>query len=333
MNIFQYLSLFFILRSMRYLVCVVLFFVSVAARGGESKPSDTVKIGAYVISVHDINFHDQEYTSRFWLWFLYKNSKFDFSKQLDIPNAKSIDQPQIINDSLGGKTWVLMKMKATMKENWNVRDFPFDRQHLHIQIENSVFDDSSMVFVPDVKGSQYDKDDAIAGWQIHNFRVSVINNDYETGFGDSRPGKTLQYFSAFIIEMDIERNALGLFMKIFIGMYISFFIALISFAPHPTELEPRFGLPVGGLFAAVGNKYVIDSLLPESSTFTLVDTLHTITFVGIFGILVVSAICLVLHDKERPAACEKVDYVGSRIVVALYVLANILFITLALMAH
>ena len=74
-----------------------LFFVFVAEV--QAQP-DSVKVGAYVISVHDINFHDKEYTSRFWLWFLYNNPDFDFSKQLDIPNAKSIDDPQVINDSL-----------------------------------------------------------------------------------------------------------------------------------------------------------------------------------------------------------------------------------------
>ena len=116
-------------------------------------------------------------------------------------------------------------------------------------------------------------------------------------------------------------------------MYIAFLIALISFAPRPTELEPRFGLPVGGLFAAVGNKYIIDSLLPQSSTFTLVDTLHTITFFGIFAILMVSAICLRLHDREKFEASEKFNHFGSRAVVLLYVAANILFITLALVAR
>ena len=49
--------------------------------------ADTVKTGAYIISVHDINFHDKEYTIRFWLWFLYDNKDFDFKNQLDIPNA------------------------------------------------------------------------------------------------------------------------------------------------------------------------------------------------------------------------------------------------------
>ena len=315
---------------MKPAIGVILIFVFVGAL--QAQP-DSVKVGAYVISVHDINFHDKEYTSRFWLWFLYDNPNFDFSKQLDIPNAKSIEDPEVITDSLQGKAWVLMKMKAVMKENWNVEDFPFDRQHLRIQIENTMFDNSTMVFVPDVQGSHFDKDEAIDGWTIRNFKVTVGTNDYETGFGDSRPGKDLQYFSAFLVQMDIERNALGLFMKIFLGMYIAFLIALVSLAPHPTELEPRFGLPVGGLFAAVGNKYIIDSLLPESSTFSLVDTLHTMTFFGIFSILVVSAICLKLLDSDKKELCEKVNYWGARIVVFLYIGGNILFVSLAILSR
>ena len=130
--------------------------------------------------------------------------------------------------------------------------------------------------------------------------------------------------------MDIERDAWGLFMKIFIGMYIAFLIAIISFTPHPWELEPRFGLPVGGLFAAVGNKYIIDSLLPESSQFTLVDTLHTITFLAIFATLVVSALALRLYDRGRKEACLQVNKYGARLVIIMYLLANLLFVTLAI---
>ena len=296
----------------------------------EAHHPDTVKVGAYIISVHDINFHDKEYTARFWLWFLHNNADFDFSKQLDIPNAKSIEFEEPILDSLDGKVWVIMKMKCTMKENWNVADFPFDKQHLKILIENALFDRKRLVFKPDLKGSQYDVDDAIDGWKITNFTVSQKENDYQTGFGDTRPGKDASVFSQFAIDMDLERDAWGLFMKIFIGMYIAFFIAAISFVPHPSELEPRFGLPVGGLFAAVGNKYIIDSLLPESSSFSLVDTLHTITFLSIFATLVVSAIALKLHDKGRNEMAVSVNKYGSRIVLTLFVILNIVSVLLAL---
>ena len=111
---------------------------------------DTVKVGAYVMSVHDINFHDKEYTARFWLWFLYRDRKFEFLKQLDITNAKEIDSPQLLQDSIGNAQWSMMKMKCIMKENWNVLDFPFDQQHLKIHIENSLFDKNDLVFKADI---------------------------------------------------------------------------------------------------------------------------------------------------------------------------------------
>jgi hypothetical protein len=291
------------------------------------EPPDTVKVGTYVISLHDINFHDKEYTIRFWLWFVYDNPDFDFSKQLDIPNAKEIGPPEIITDSIDGKAWTIMKMKCVMKESWDVQDFPFDMQHLHLQVENTLFDKKSLVFVPDVAGSRFDEKEAIDGWAIRNFKVITKENDYETGFGDS--SSNFQVFSTFNIEMDIERNAWGLFLKIFIGMYIAFLISVISFTPHPSELEPRFGLPVGGLFAAVGNKYIIDSLLPESSTFTLVDTLHAFTFFAVFVTLLVSAISLKFHDSGQTEKAMRVNRFGSRFVVIFYLLANLVAIALA----
>jgi hypothetical protein len=308
----------------------VLFLVFVlSARLGYAQP-DTVNVGAYMMSVHDINFHDKEYTARFWLWFLYKSKNFDFVNQLDITNAKSIDQPQALDDSLNGKKYSMLKMKCTMKENWNVEDFPFDSQHLKIQIENSLYDRSLLVFKPDVKGSKFDADEALAGWDIRNFKVEAIDNVYETSFGDDRPDKDNQVFSAFVISMDIDRNAWGLFLKIFIGMYIAFLIAMVSLAPHPDELEPRFGLPVGGLFAAVGNKYIIDSILPESTSFTLVDSLHAITFFTIFAILVVSAICLKLVDREKKELAKRVNRIGARLIGLIYVGANVTLILSAI---
>lgn len=306
--------------------CCWLALSLVLISGRTFAQADTVEVGAYVLSVHDINFHDKEYTARFWLWFLYNNPKYDFTKQLDMPTAKSFEQATPIQDSLSGKIWVMMKMKATMKEKWNVQDFPFDEQHLTMQIENSQYDVGSMIFKPDLKGSKFSSTEAIDGWNIKDFKVKSSTNKYETGFGDSRPGRNPQTFSTFVIEMNLQRDAIGLFMKIFLGMYIAFLIAMISFAPKPWELEPRFGLPVGGLFAAVGNKYIIDSLLPESSTFTLVDSLHTLTFFAIFCILLVSAICLRLHDANKIDSCLRVNKVGSRVILYTYGLANLIFV-------
>jgi hypothetical protein len=321
------------MKKLFILLLLALPLLSTQAQESDSTaeaPPDTVKIGTYMISIHDINFHNKEYTARFWLWLLYDNLEFDFAKQIDIPNAKHIDEPEVIMDMVDGKMWQLMKMKCLMKQNWKVGDFPFDKQHLVIHIENSIYDNAGMVFVADEMGSTYDRELTLDGWHIENFEVKTGNHEYTTVFGDPSSDMLHSEYASFNIIMDIERDAWGLFTKIFIGMYIAFMIAILSFTPHPSELEPRFGLPVGGLFAAVGNKYIIDSLLPESSSFTLVDTLHTITFLAIFATLLISAIALRLHDRKRPEACMKVNYFGSRVIIGLYIVLNLIFIILAI---
>lgn len=317
----------------RYCLLLILgfsFFMSEAMPvKQQTEVPDTVKAGAYIIGIHDINFHDKEYTIRFWLWFLYDNPDFDFKTQLDIPNAKEIDEPLVLSDSVNGKAWVQLKMKCIMKESWVVNNFPFDKQHLRVRVENTVYDNKHLIFSPDVHHSRFADTDGLDGWTVKDFKVSVDTTRYLTGFGDPRPGHDAQTFSAFKIDLNIERDAWGLFAKIFIGMYIAFLIALISFVSKPWELEPRFGLPVGGLFAAVGNKYIIDSLLPESPEFSLVDTLHSITFFGILAVLAVSAISMVIYNRGNQAACVRADKIGSRVVALAFVVLNVYYVVSA----
>ena len=319
---------------MKRLLILLLIILPLATWAQENdsttKQPDTVKVGTYVISVHDINFHEKEYTIRFWLWLLYTNQQFDFPTQIDIPNAKHIDKPEVIMDMVDGNMWQLMKMKCLMKHNWRVEDFPFDKQKLVVHIENSIYDNRNLVFVPDEMGSTFDRELTLDGWRISNFTVDTNTHEYTTVFGDPNTDMLHSEYASFNINMDIERDAWGLFMKIFIGMYIAFMISILSFITKPSELEPRFGLPVGGLFAAVGNKYIIDSLLPESSSFTLVDSLHAATFMAIFSTLLVSAVALYYHDRGLTNRSLKINSYGSKIVIATYVIVNTVFILLAI---
>lgn len=307
-------------------ILIFLLTSSAASLLSQAKP-DTVKVGVYIISVHDINFHDKEYTARFWLWFTYDyNKELDFTKELDIPNAKDIEVNQVLSDTIDGKIWVQLKMKCTMKEDWQVRDFPFDKQKLRINIEDASKDVTSLVFVADSKDSRVNPNEGLSGWVMDDFKVESNSTPYDTPFGDPRPNVKGQTYSSIIISMKIEREAGGLFLKVFIGMYIAFLIALVSFVSDPNELEPRFGLPVGGLFAAVGNKYIIDSLLPESSNFSLVDTLHSITFFGIFSVLMISAWALRLHHTVSPGVAVRTNRKAAIVLVAAYVVVNIFYV-------
>ena len=44
----------------------------------QQAPPDTVKVGVYITSIHDIDFKQKEYALNLWLWLKYKNREFNF---------------------------------------------------------------------------------------------------------------------------------------------------------------------------------------------------------------------------------------------------------------
>lgn len=293
-----------------------------------SKP-DTVKVGVYVTSIHDIDFKQKEYAIQLWLWLKYKNKALDFEKNLEIPMAKTVEKSFSTIDTSNDEVYLQMKLRCIMKDSWRISNFPFDRQTLRFSIENSQFDSKSMVFVPDTVGQHYDKRFTLNGWSIDSCILSSGTKVYETGFGDESLPKPRTEYSAFRLRMSITRNASGLFWKMFLGMYIAFLIAYVCFYIHADGMDSRFSLSVGSLFAVIGNKYIIDSSLPESTSFTLVDTLHGLTLFCILVIISATAYSLVLVKKNQLQKAKRFDMIMAQLVLLFYVLANVYFIVKA----
>ena len=76
----------------------------------------------------------------------------------------------------------------------------------------------------------------------------------------------------------------------------------------------------------IGNKYIIDSALPESSSFTLVDTLHGITLFFIFAIIAANAYSLKLIKLNYPERAYRFDTWAAVVTIILYTFLNAWFI-------
>ncbi|GAB4128345.1 MAG: hypothetical protein Fur0027_11780 [Raineya sp.] len=292
--------------------------------------ADSVKIGCYIISLHDLNFVEEEYTARFWLWMIHKKPITNPTDAIELPDAKEFKIDNIIADSIDGKGWLQLKIKAVMKQEWSLSSFPFDKQHLRIKVENPQYDINNLVFIPDTRGRSYDNNLEVDGWKIIDFKISTPKSHYFTDFGDIKLPKPELDFSQFMVDITIKRDAWSIFFKLFLGMYVAFAISYVSFFIDPSHSEPRFGLPVGGLFAGVGNKYVIDSYLPETADITIVDILHGVTFVMIFVIIAFSALSLRQDDSGNEKLSDTTDKSVAWAVGIIYVGINIISVFLAL---
>jgi hypothetical protein len=314
-------------KSLILLIFFCLVF-SLPSFSQNTKP-DTVKVGIYVTSIHDIDFKQKEYSVQLWLWLKYKNKDFDFARNLEIPMAKSVDKSFYTIDTSSGQVYMQMKLQCVMKDSWRIENFPFDRQTLRFTIENSQYSAKSLVFVADTVGEHFDHRFTLRGWSIDSCILSTGTRFYETGFGDETLSKPRVEYGVFRLRLSIARDAGGLFWKMFLGMYIAFLIAYVCFYIHADGMDSRFSLSVGSLFAVIGNKYIIDSSLPESTSFTLVDTLHGLTLFCIFLIISATAYSLVLVKKNQIKKASRFDMIIAQVVLLLYVIANIYFITKA----
>ena len=311
---------------MKKLIYTITFLLSaISVKAQEAKP-DTVKTGVYITSIHDIDFKEKEYTVNLWLWLKYKNKEFDFVQNLEVPQAKSVIKSYSTIDSTGGQIYLLMKLQCVMKDSWAIDNFPFDSQKLRFSIENSQFDSGSLIFVADTLGKHFDPRFTLRGWNIDSINIVTGTKIYETGFGDETLTKPHTEYSNYKVLLRINRDATGLFWKMFLGMYMAFLIAYMCFYIHTDSIDSRFGLGVGALFAVIGNKYIVDSSLPDTTTFTLVDLLHGLTLLFILTVMIATAYSLKLIKEGKSAQAKKFDFITAQILLVIYLSLNAWFI-------
>ncbi len=287
-----------------------------------STQADTVRIGAYVNDIFDVNLSENRFSAQFWVWFNYKNKELTPLETLEIPNAKELEISNPFTEEKNGIQWTGKRINAVLKKEWDISRFPFDVQKMTIELEESNLDIKSMVFVADVDNTKLDPKLSLSNWKIERFEMISGSKQYNTTYGDPELTQGSAYAHAEL-NIYIKRNALGLFFSLFTGMYVAFFISWLVFFIEPQYVDPRFGLSVGGLFASVGNKYIVDSILPQSTTFTLVDKLHILTFSFLLLCIVMSVISLRLWHKGKPQESAQFDRWAWKIILFLYSAANL----------
>jgi len=316
----------------RLAALIIVFFLSnnLRSEAQEAEAPDTVTTGIYITSIHDIDFKQKEYAVNLWLWMKYKNPDFDFMQNLEIPQAKTVSKSfSTIDTTEDGRIYILMKLQCVMKDSWKIENFPFDRQTLRLSLENSQYDKNSLIFAADTTGNNFDPRFTLRGWNIDSFTVSIGIKNYETAFGDESLTEAHSEYSAYRVRIGIKRDAIGLFWKMFLGMYVAFLIAYVCLYIHADGIDSRFGLSVGALFAVIGNKYIIDSALPEATTFTLVDTLHGITLFFILAVITGTVYSLKIFKQGDIRKANKFDFIIAQVLMVLYLVLNVYFISAA----
>ena len=303
----------------------LLFALMLFTTGVAMAQKDTCKLGLYINSVYDFDLENKSFMADFWMWMNYKNDSLKFDEALELPNSKTVHFSHYSIEKKGDINWATQKCKAQVMYQWDVSKFPFDEQRLRIELEDAKYDASQMVYVADTANSKIDCSFNSKEWRIKQFKVWADSRMYNTTYGNPDISGSSSY-PRVVAELVIRRNNSWLMLaKMLTGTYVAFLISCLVFFVSSENQDSRFGLCVGGLFAAIGNKYIVESVVATSATNTLMDNVHNLTFTFILLIVGIIIISLYLHesgDENKKRQSRKLDRWAFFSVVTLFVLIN-----------
>lgn len=271
-----------------------------------------VTIGSYVKEVRDLDFRANKYTMDFFVWFRWKDTEAlkDYKplESIELVNGKIEDKSSVVEKVVNGEHYASARIVATINEPWDLVKFPFDRHRIKIALEDSNLGAEDLVYVADQANSRLGDEMSIAGWSASRFDTKVSTMTYHTNYGDpSLSTDARSDFSRYSFELDLDRQTFGSAFKLLSTVLLATAVAFVAFMVKPSDLDARFGMGVGSLFAVAASAFVAAGSVPDSGVMTLADHMHMVALAFIFVSLMISAMALKFEVTGREELAFKID--------------------------
>jgi hypothetical protein len=307
------------------LAAVTTFAVlAILACGGSAVAAPrSCNVGAYVISLYDFDFARGTFGADLWLWSTCPSADLKPLEVMDFVNATQVTRSLAATSEIDGLHWSYVKVSGVFRHTWDVRSYPFDRHDLEILVENTNAPASAFSFAADREGSKPSRDIHIDGWRVTGFAIDEKTYVYDTIFGDPRfNGEAESDYARLSVSISVARAKFFSFVKLVAGVYVAVALSLLAFLLGPYNGRRRTNILVGTLFAVLVNMRVSESVIGRTESVTLVDQIHMVAMVYIFGIALAGIYAQWLHDSERVEDAARADATGLWVAALSYVIVN-----------
>jgi hypothetical protein len=294
-----------------------------------------VRIGAFVASLADISESDRRFDVTLWVWLVGPTGAGpeDPGRTLEIINAASFERVHSVTTETPGGRYTQVKLRATVRNQLDFADFPFDQHTLEIHIEDAERDVRSLELTPDTPADgraalTISNDLDPQDWRIGELALTTVHHREPTNFGEPDAGVDSDYARA-VLGIHITRRhsyriLLTLLLGTFLGVIVAFFAALLPIQLAP----PRFTLLSGALFVCVANRLLVDSRLPPGSSLGLLDQLQLVALGGL--IVLTGASLWLTNAADRVFPAERATAISQRGGIAWIVLLSVIEAALVL---
>lgn len=257
-----------------------------------------VLVGGSINRIGEFALRESAMTADFNLWFRWNSDAVKPGEGFRIVNGQILEKENVESSRIGKERYVEYHLVARMTEDFDASRFPFGENGFYILVEDNSKGAEPLRYVADRQGSGIRPEAVPRGLNLVGFLADTrIGGIHRSGRVIPGPlNKIKGARSQFILAMLVVPDGIGLYQKFFQALFASVAVALIALYIKPIHVDCRFGLPVGGFFAAVGNNIFVGTLLPNADRLTLSDMVNATGLFTIFLILVQSVISLHIYD-------------------------------------
>ncbi len=277
-----------------------------------------VHVGTYVNRIRDLSLRDGTVVLDFWLWFRWSGTEVSPLDTFEVVNGEilSKSEGELLND--GGMNYTSSRVVARIFHVFDVRSFPYDDHVLRIEIEDQENEDHRIRYIPDVDNAGLDPSAVVAGWAPSSLAPTVASHVYRSNYGFTSLGANASSsYSRYTHAVKLHRTSRFAIVKLVWVSWLGVVLALVALRVRVTDLDARFGLGTGSIFAATANTYLVNEILPETDRLTLVERVNLYAVACIFASLFVSIASIRLVYRGSLERSERLD------TVALFVLATV----------
>jgi len=307
------------------LLTAMTLFLPPAAQAAESAAVQTqpheVQVGAYILRISNVSQKDGTFDVDMWVWMRWKGSGIEPQNTFEIANGviNSRSDTAVLQDD--GYNYSTIRVQATLFHQFDVKRFPLDNHRITIELEDSTYDASTMRYVAD-RGTALDPGLSVPGWKVRLEQPTATAHVYPTDYGLRSSATPSANYSRLVLAVDLERNSMMVLFKEFWISILSVGLSLLALLVHSHDLDARFGLGVGSIFAASANAFVLSDNLPKTTTVTLAEEINLLAVGTIFVTVFISIWSLRLRYAGREEASLRLDKWALIVVTAAYVAAN-----------
>jgi hypothetical protein len=201
--------------------------------------------------------------------------------------------------------------------DFDLRRFPFDRQHLELSVESFRWSADDLVVVAEPEATGFSHDFSIPEWHIERVGTRIES---------SRALRSARPFSRIVLEIDVAREWGFYLWKILLPLVIIVALSWSIFWMSEERVAGRSRITATGVLTIVAYQFVVGEDLPRIAYLTLLDKVMILSFVLLAVTVVQSLIVSRYQDDDMPRA-ERIDRVSRLLFPGAYVLLLVLVLT------